>query len=157
LQLSGKSTVLFNGKALATTFTNTGQLQATIPSALLAAEATANITVSDPQNGLSNAQTFSITENVPALSASVKQGRYLQYVTVIGRVVDQAIEDHQVRIDWGDGTIQVLDLGSGKGGPFSVSHHFKSGYPHVRTIKLTARDDVGTVSSTLALHVRVHK
>jgi len=155
-EFTNQSTVLFNGLPLATTFVNTTQLQATIPAALLAAEGKANITVFDLQRGLSNAQTFSITDKVPALSASVRQGRSLRDVTVSGQVVDQAFEGHQVRVDWGDGTIQVLDLGSGRGGPFSVFHHYKRGGPRVRTINLTARDDVGTVSATLLLPVRVH-
>jgi hypothetical protein len=57
-EFTNQSTVRFNGQALTTSFVNSGQLQATIPAALLAAEGTANITVSDPQNGLSNAQTL---------------------------------------------------------------------------------------------------
>ena len=156
-EFTNQSIVLFNRMPLATTFVNTGQLQATIPAALLAAEGTANITVFDPQGGLSNAQKFGITENVPALSASATHGRSLQNVTVSGQVFDQALEDHQVRIDWGDGTVQVLDLGSGRGGPFSLFHHYSGRGPRVRTINLTARDDVGTVSSPLLLHVRVHR
>ena len=149
-EFTTQSTVLFNGQPLATSFVNTGQIHATIPAALLAAEGTANITVSDPQNGLSNTQTFSITENVPAVSASVSsKGRSSYNVTLSGQVVDQAFEDHQVRVDWGDGTVQMLDLGSGRGGSFSVNHHYKKGGPRVRTINLTARDDVGTVSTTL--------
>jgi hypothetical protein len=156
-EFTSQSVVLFNGQPLATTFVSAGQLQVTIPAALLATEGTARITISDPQNGVSNSQTFSITENVPALSASFKQGRSLQNVTISGQVYDQALEDHQVRIDWGDGTIQVLDLGSAGGGPFSLSHHYKRGGPRVRTINVTARDDVGTVSPTLLLHVRVHR
>jgi hypothetical protein len=156
-EFTSQSTVLFNGQPLATTFINTGQLQATIPAALLAAEGKASITVSDPQNGLSDAQTFSITENVPALSASVTHGRSLQNVTVSGQLVDQAFEDHQVRIDWGDGTVRVFDLGSDRGGPFYLFHHYRRGGPRVRTINLTARDDVGTVSQTLLFYVRVHK
>jgi hypothetical protein len=156
-EFTNQSAVLFNGQPLATTFVSTGQLQATIPAALLAAEGTAKITVSDPQNGLSNAQTFSITENVPALSASFTQGSSLQNVTVSGQVLDQAFEDHQVRIDWGDGTVQVLDLGSGRGGPFSVFHHYSKRGPRVQTINLTARDDVGAVSPALLIHVRVHR
>jgi hypothetical protein len=124
---------------------------------LLAAEGTAKITVSDPQNGLSNAQTFSITENVPAVSASVSRGRSSRAVTLSGQVVDQALEDHEIRIYWGDGTVQVLDLGVGRGGPFSVNHHFRRVGPHARIIHLTARDDVGTVSAPLVLNVRNHK
>jgi hypothetical protein len=156
-EFTTQSTVLFNGLPLATTFVNTGQLQATIPAALLAAEGTANITVVDVQRGLSNAQTFTITENVPAINASVSQGRSLQNVTLSGQIVDQALEDHQVRVDWGDGTIQVLNLSHARGGPFSVFHHYKRGGPRVRTINVTARDDVGTVSNTLLIPVRVHK
>ena len=157
-EFTNQSAVLFNGQPLATSFVNTGQIHATIPAALLAAEGTANITVSDPQNGLSNAQTFSITESVPALSASVSsKGRSSYNVTLSGQVVDQAFEDQQVRVDWGDGTVQVLDLGSSRSGPFSVNHHYKKGGPRVRTIKLTARDDVGTFSAPLLLHVRVHR
>jgi hypothetical protein len=156
-EFTNQSTILFNGQPLTTSFINTGQLQATIPAALLAAEGTGKITVSDPQNGLSNAQTFSITENVPVLSASVTHGRSLQNVTVYGQVLDEALEDHQVRINWGDGTIQVLDLGSDRGGPFSLSHHYRRRGPRVRTISLTALDDVGTVSPALLLYVRVHK
>jgi hypothetical protein len=156
-EFTNQSTVLFNGQPLATSFVNAGQLQATIPATLLAAEGTAKITVSDPQNGPSNAQAFTISENVPAVSASVSHGRSLQYVTLSGNVVDQALEDHQVRVDWGDGTTQVLDLGSGKGGPFSVSHRYSTRGPRMRTINLTARDDVGTISSTLTIPVRVHR
>jgi hypothetical protein len=156
-KFTSQSTVLFSGQPIATTFVSAGQLRATIPAALLAAEGTAQITVSDPQNGQSNAQAFSITENVPAPSASVTHGRSRQNVTLYGQVVDPASEDHQVRINWGDGTIQVLDLGSDRGGPFSVFHHFRRRGPRVRTIELTARDDVGTVSTTLRLYVRVHR
>jgi hypothetical protein len=155
-EFTNQSTVLFNGLPLATTFDNSGQLQATIPAALLAFEGTANVTVFDLQRGLSNAQTFSVSENVPALSASVNHGRSRQNVTLFGQVIDQALEDHRVRIDWGDGTIQVLDLGPGKGGPFSVFHHYGRKGPRVRTINLTAVDDVGTASAPLALSVRVH-
>jgi hypothetical protein len=155
-EFTSQSTVLFNGQQLATTFVNAGQLQATIPTALLADEGAANITVSDPQNGLSNAQTFRITENVPTLNASVKQGYSLEPVTLSGKVVDQALEDHRVRIDWGDGNVRVLDLGSGPGGAFSVSHRYSTSGPRQRTIHVTARDDEGTASATLTFVVRVH-
>jgi hypothetical protein len=59
-EFTNQSTVLFNGLPLATTFVNSGKLQATIPAALLADIGTANVTVIDVQRGLSNAQTFSI-------------------------------------------------------------------------------------------------
>jgi hypothetical protein len=156
-EFTNQSAVLFNGQPLATSFVNNGQIYATIPAALLAAEGTANITVSDLQNGVSNVQTFSITETVPVVSASVSRGRSSRNVTLSGQIVDQAIEGHQVRIYWGDGTSQVLDLSAGRGGPFSVYHHYKRRGPRVRTIHLSATDDVGTVSAQVLLTVRVHK
>jgi hypothetical protein len=151
------STVLFNGLPLATTFVNAGQLQAVIPAAFLAHEGTANIVVTDAERGLSNAQTFTITENVPAVSATVTQSRNFQDVTLSGQVSDQAFEDHRVRIDWGDGNIGVFDLGAGPGGPFSASHHYKKSGPRQRTIKVTALDDQGTASAVLMFTIRVHK
>jgi hypothetical protein len=48
------------------------------------------ITVSDLQNGTTSALPFSITENVPSLSASVGHGRSLQNFTVAGQVFDQS-------------------------------------------------------------------
>src|SRR5262249_42031001 len=143
-EFTAQSTVLFNGQPLATTFVSTGRLQATIPSALLATERAANITVSDPQNGTSSALTFTVIENVPQISATVAHGRSLRDVTVSGQVIDQALEDHQIRIDFGDGIIQVVDLGVQRGGPFSISHHYKRGSQRARTISLTAHDDLGT-------------
>jgi hypothetical protein len=154
---TSQSTVLFNGLPLATTFDNSGQLQATIPAALLAVEGTANITVFDVQSGLSNAQAFSITESVPAITASARQSRSLQNVTITGQVIDQGLEGHRVKINWGDGTIQMLHLGSGRGGPFSVLHHFSRRGRRVATIIVTAQDDVGTTSAPLSFRLRVHR
>jgi hypothetical protein len=156
-EFTSQSTVLFNGLPLATTFDSSGHLHATIPAALLAGEGTANIAVFDVQRGLSNAQAFSITESVPAITASARQSRSLQNITITGQVVDQGREGHRVKIDWGDGTIQVLDLGSGGGGPFSVLHHFSRRGRRVTTIIVTAQDDVGTTSAALRFTLRVHR
>jgi titin len=151
------STVLFNEVPLATTFLNAQQLQAVIPAALLADEGMANLTVADAQRGLSNAQAFAVTENVPTVSATVTQSRTLQNVTIKGQVFDQAPEGHRVRIDWGDGTVDVVDLGVGRGGAFAASHHYTRHGPRRRTVKVTALDDEGTASAVLTLSVRVHR
>jgi hypothetical protein len=154
---TAQSTVLFNGLPLATTFSNAGLLQATIPASLLADEGSANITVVDAQRGLSNAQTFTITDTVPALTATVQQDRSLQNVTLSGQVFDQASEGHRVRINWGDGVVQDVDLGVGPGGSFSVRHHFKKSGPRRRTITVTALDDEGTAGAPQTFSIRVHK
>jgi hypothetical protein len=151
------STVLFNGLPLATTFVNAQQLQAIIPASLLALEGTANVTVADPDHGLSNAQTFVITENVPSLSATFTQSHNLQNVTLRGQVFDQAFEGHRVRISWGDGTSDIVDLGSSAGGPWSAFHHFRRNGPRRRTIVITAVDDVGTTSAPVTFSLLVHR
>jgi hypothetical protein len=150
------STVLVNGaQPLTTTFINAGQLQAVIPAALLAEEGKIMLSVADQQNGLSNAKAFAITDNVPTLTASVSQGTIFQQVTLSGQVVDQAPEDHRVRVRWGDGQVQVLDLGIGTGGAFSVSHTFGDGNPHHDTIVVTALDDEGVASAPQTFDVIV--
>src|SRR5262249_46129957 len=154
---TSQSTVVFNGRALTTTFVSASQLRATIPAVLLADEGMARVTVSDPAGGVSAAQTFTITENVPTVSAKVSQGKDLGKVTLTGRVGDQAVEGHKVRIDWGDGTVQTLDLGIGPGGPFTASHKYKKRGPRRRPIVVTALDDEGTASAPVSLSVRVRR
>jgi hypothetical protein len=154
---TAQSTVLFNGVPLTTTFVSAGQLTATIPAGLLADEGSANITVADAQRGLSNAQTFLITENVPSVSATLSQSASLQNVTLNGLVGDQAIEGHSVRVNWGDGTVDVFDLGVGAGGNFTAHHHYKKSGPRHRTITVIALDNEGTASAPLQFSVRVHK
>jgi IPT/TIG domain len=137
------STVLVNGKQpLTTTFVSANQLKATIPAALLAEDGHLKLSVEDTENGRSNAKKFTITESIPTLTASVKQGQTAQQFTVSGQVTDQVTEDHRVRIRWGDGTEDVVDLGVGTGGPFSVSHTYApSKHPHHKTIVVSVLDD----------------
>jgi hypothetical protein len=151
------STVLVNGlQPLATTFVNSGQLQATIPAALLAEEGYFTISVLDGQNGRSNAETFTVTDSVPELTASVTQGLTSQEITLNGLVTDRAAESHRVQIDWGDGTVQVLDLGVNSSAPFSATHTFaQSNYVGDDTIVVTALDDEGVASAPLTFDVIV--
>jgi hypothetical protein len=151
------STVLVNGKQpLATTFVNAGQLQAIIPTALLGDEGLLKLSVLDGENGLSNTTNFTITDSAPVVTASASQGRIFQDITLNGLVTDQAIEDHRVRIRWGDGQEDVLDLGVGTGGSFSASHTFAaSSHLHHDTITVTALDDEGVASASQTLDVIV--
>jgi hypothetical protein len=157
-EFTNQSTVLLNGLPLATTFVSSTQLQATVPAAFLADEGTANVSVFDAQRGLSNAQTFTVTENVPSVTAHVSaQSSNLQNVTLSVKVFDQASEDHRVRIDWGDGLVQVFDIGIGPGGSLSAFHHYKKSGPRHRTITVTALDDEGTASAPVTISILVHK
>jgi hypothetical protein len=152
-----QSTVLLNHQqALATTFLSANQLQATIPASFLADEGSLQISVQDAQNGVAKAKTFTVTENVPGLSASVTQGQIFREISLNGSVIDQANEGHRVSISWGDGTKQVLDLGVSAGGPFSATHTFAAS-PHLRhnTIVVTALDDEGAASAAQTFDVIV--
>jgi hypothetical protein len=151
------STVLVNGlQPLATRFVNANQLQAIIPTALLAEEGHFTLSVLDAQNGFSNALKFTVTDSVPVLTASLTQGQNFREITLNGLVTDQVAETHRVRINWGDGTVQVLDLGVNSSAPFSVTHTFAaSRHLHHHTIVVTALDDEGVASTPLTFDVIV--
>jgi hypothetical protein len=146
---TSQSTVLVNGlQPLQTTFVNANELQAIIPAALLAEEGHFKISVLDGENGRSNAERFTVTDSVPQLTASVTQGQIFQQFTLNGLVTDQATEAHRVRVNWGDGTVQVLDLGVSSSAPFTATHTFdQSGHLHRDTIVVTALDDEGVASA----------
>jgi hypothetical protein len=150
------STVLFNGAPLATTFVNSSTLTAAVPASALADEGTAIVSVADTQRGVSNPQTFTITESTPAVTASVSQDRSRFRATVSGAFSDQASEPHRVRIEWGDGTSDTLPFGAGTGIPFTISHrHSRKKFHRRVTIRVTAFDDEGTASNTLTFSVGV--
>jgi hypothetical protein len=151
------STVVIDGlQPLITTFVNSNQLKAVIPADFLAEEGQFKISVLSGQNEESNAKILHVTESVPAIDASVIQGLTFQEITLSGQVTDQAIEDHRVSIDWGDGQVQELDLPAGSDGQFTVSHTFaQAGHVQPDTITVTALDDEGAASDPLQFDVLV--
>jgi hypothetical protein len=151
------STVVIDGlQPLVTTFVNAGQLKTTIPADFLAEEGSFKLSVFDGQSGFSNARTFKVTESVPEVTASATQGQIFQQIVLSGQVIDSALEAHQVRIEWGDGQVQVLDLGANSGGQFSVTHTFaQPGHVRQDTITVTALDDEGVAGTPLKLDVIV--
>ena len=151
------STVLVNGlQPLTTTFVNANQLQAVLPAALLAEEGHFQLSVVDAQTGTSNSQKFAVLDSVPVVNATVAQGQTFQQITVSGIVTDQATEDHRVRINWGDGTSQVLELGVSSSAPFTVNHIYaQRGHLRHQTIVVTALDDEGTASAPQTFNVIV--
>jgi hypothetical protein len=154
---TSQSTVLIDGlNPLTTTFVSANQLQAVIPAALLAEEGHFRISVLDGENGFSNSQRFTVKDSAPVLTASVAQGQVFQEISLNGLVTDPALEGHRVRINWGDGTVQVLDLGVNSSAPFSATHTFAaSKHLHHDTIVVTALDDEGVASAPLKFDVIV--
>jgi hypothetical protein len=155
---NSNSMVVIDGLTpLVTTFVSPNQLKAIIPAAFLSEEGQFKISVLDSANGTSNAKTFHVTESVPQIEASITQGQIFQQITLSGQVTDQAIEDHLVRINWGDGTSAVVRLTADSDGTFSVSHTFAQppGHVHHDTITVTALDDEGAHSAPLKFDVIV--
>jgi hypothetical protein len=68
--------------------------------------------------------TITVTDRAPVLRASVTQGLTFQESTLNGLVTDQAAKAHRVRINFDNGTVQVLDLGVNSSAPFSATHTF---------------------------------
>jgi hypothetical protein len=155
---TSNSTVLIDGLTpLVTKVVSSDKLTAVIPAGFLSEEGHFQISVLDSQSGPSNAKTFHVTDSVPQLDADVSQGLTFQQITLSGLVTDPALEGHRVRINWGDGTVQVLDLGISTSAPFSATHTFAQppGHVHHDTITVTALDDAGVASATLRFDVIV--
>jgi hypothetical protein len=154
---SQQSMVLLDGlQPLTTTFVNSNQLQAVIPAGFLSEEGHFKLSILDGANGSSNSVKFTVKDSTPVLSANVTQGQIFQQITVSGLITDAALEDHSVRIKWGDGTTQVIDLGVSSSAPFSVSHTFAATkHLHHDTIVVTALDDKGVASAPLKFDVIV--
>jgi hypothetical protein len=153
---TSQSIVQIGNQALTTRFASSSELQVIIPAAFLGKEGHFNLSVIDGAGGLSNSARFTVTESVPALTASADQGRIFQQITLNGLVSDQAVEDHRLRINWGDGTVQVIDLGVQASPPFSETHTFAaSRHIHHDTIVVTALDDEGVAGNALVFDVIV--
>jgi hypothetical protein len=152
-----QSTVLIDGMTpLTTTFVNTNELKAIIPAAFLAQEGQFNLSVLDGDTDHSNAMLFQVKDSVPTIDATVTQGLAFQDITLSGLVTDQAFEGHRLLIDWGDGTVEEVDLGVSSSASFFVSHTFdQAGHVHHDTIVVTALDDVGVASDPLTFDVIV--
>jgi hypothetical protein len=99
------------------------------------------------------AQTFTIVEHQPVVSATVQASANLRHVTLTGTYTDTAAEPHQLVVSWGDGKSTLITLGVAPTGPFISIHTYK-GKPGVhRQIELYALDDEGTKSNVLVLNV----
>jgi hypothetical protein len=139
-----------------TTFVSANQLQATIPADFLAEEGQFQLSVFDGTSAFSNAKTFKVIESVPAIDATAVNGLTFQQITLSGHVLDAAPEAHQVRIEWGDGQVQVLDLPANSDGSFSATHTFaQPGHVRHDTIVVTVLDDEGVAGKSLKLDVLV--
>jgi len=56
--------------------------------------------------------------------------------------------------NWGDGRVQVINLGVGTGGLFIKKHHYNHTGSRRKTIKVTALDDEGTASAVFRITIK---
>jgi hypothetical protein len=142
-----------NGRQpLATTFVNSGQLQAILPAALRAEEGHLELPALGGENGLSNTTNFTIPDSASALTAPASQGLIFQDNTPNGLVTDQGVGGHRVATRQED----VLGLGTGTGGSFSATHTFAApGHLRHDSIPVTAPGDEVLASAAQAVDVSV--
>jgi hypothetical protein len=101
--------------------------------------------------------TATVTDSIPALSVTLTQNpTNLRQVQVNGTFSDLVAKHHTAVINWGDGTVSRIDLGTSAGGKFSLSHTYTVPFAatHGSTnIKVWIVDDDGTSSAVLVLFV----
>jgi FG-GAP-like repeat/IPT/TIG domain len=151
------STVLWNGSTLATTYVNATQLQATVPAADLTDEGTSAIAVANPApgGGMSNAQTFTITDAPLAIrtTGSLTGGVGTAVSGVLATFTDanlQApISDFTATVTWGDGSTSTGTIAADPQGGFDVtgSHTYLTAGAYHFTVQI---QDVGGAAITAA-------
>jgi hypothetical protein len=150
---SPATTILWNGTPLPTAFVSPSQLQAAVPAALVADEGNAAVTISDPGVPGLGAQTFSIAEHNPVVSAALHTDTSLLHAALTGTFTDSAAEPHKLVVSWGDGTSSSLDLGFSRGGPFHLMHKYNGITKRHRQVTVVVVDDEGTLSNVLVLNI----
>jgi hypothetical protein len=98
-----------------------------------------------------------VADSVPVVHASLRHGHNPHEVFVTVNFSDSAREDHQLLINWGDGTTSLIDLGVGNGGTYVVSHLYHGHLRHHLQIVVTVLDDDGTSSAPVALTVNFNE
>jgi len=107
---ASNATVDWNGTALATTFVSDTQLTATVPTADLAEEGSANITVVNPsQSETSAAQTFTVNDaplTATAVAVNAAEGAAVtnaEVATFTDADPNAVAADYTATVAWGDG------------------------------------------------------
>jgi hypothetical protein len=152
-----QSTIVFNGTPLPTTFLSPGQVATIVPGNLLLSHGgNASVMVVNPipgaSLGVSNSLSFLIADPNPTVNATATG--FTGAATIKGSFSDMVAEAHQIIINWGDGTTDILPLGISASGKFKLTHKYK-GKQALRRHKITVvvTDDEGQTSNTVTLFV----
>jgi hypothetical protein len=98
-----------------------------------------------------------VTDSIPALIVSLTQNPLNPaQVQVNGTYSDLVAKHHTAVINWGDGTIRRIDLGTSARGSFALTHSYTSRFTHqnnLALINVTVVDDDGTSSAVDVLFV----
>ena len=92
-----------------------------------------------------------IADSVPVVHATVHHHKHQHNVLITGTFSDSALEDHQLVVNWGDGTNTVIDLGVSRSGQFTLGHrysgHFLAKHHGLAHITIAVLDDAGISSA----------
>jgi hypothetical protein len=102
--------------------------------------------------------TVIVADFIPLIQAHVHHHEHQHHVTLTGTFFDAASEDHEVVVNWGDGTTSVLDLGISRTSPFSLDHqysgHFLAEHGGRVRVTVTVIDDDGESSAPLVFNLK---
>jgi RHS repeat-associated protein len=162
---NGTSVVEWNGTALSTTFDSSTQLQATVPAADLAEEATAAVTVVNSPGGTSNGQNFRITDALLTGSSTATATGGVEPATAATLANATFTDDNTgapssdftiTAANWGDGSTDTTGLTiAGSNGTYTVTGTHLYSEEGLYSFSLTVQDDGGqTATITGTANVR---
>ena len=117
------------------------------------------VAVRDQGGGtVSAASAITVADSIPEVTASQGQNPFLpRRVTVTATFSDQTCEHHTATVDWGDGSVSTIDLGTSAGGSFALRHWYTPEFAHSHrdgvNLEVTVQDDLGTVSDIEVLPI----
>jgi hypothetical protein len=155
------STIRWNGSSLSTTFVNSTRLTVTIPTADLAEEGKAVVTVFNPPSGggTSNAVNFtvddaSIVATGTPVTATMGRSFTAQVATFTDANAAALSSDFTISIAWGDGLTSAGTASSNGNGGFAVMGTHTYAAAGTYSVSITIMDDGGArASATTMAHV----
>ncbi len=105
--------------------------------------------------------TAQVEDSIPAVNAWMFRGRDRQRVYLFVQFTDLEREHHSARVDWGDGTVTEVRLGTSTEGFRFLTHRYSERFvehhPHGTQIVVTVADGDGTTSDPEVLAVEFHR
>jgi hypothetical protein len=102
-----------------------------------------------------------VQDSIPVVHAWAFQGWDMRRVYLLGQFTDLELEQHTARIDWGDGTVTEIGLGTSMDGFLFRVHRYSERFVEHHSngthITVTVADAEGTTSDPEILTVEFHR